>query len=198
MNNSKSIEAFFEVKSQWREELIYLRSLFQATELEETYKWKTPIYTIEGKNVAGMTAFKSHVAIWFHQGVFLKDENKKLINAQEGVTKALRQWRFDSLEEIQHNKDLILAYLEEAIENQKLGKELKPIKNKPLDIPVELQQELDKVDTLKTAFESLNLTKKREFVEYIATAKRPETKMARLEKIVPMIEQGIGLNDQYK
>lgn len=195
---SKSIETFFEVKSQWREELILLRALFLSTEMVETYKWNTPIYTVNGKNVAGMTAFKSHVAIWFNQGVFLKDEQHKLVNAQEGVTKALRQWRFTDLEVIVTNKNLILYYLEEAIQNQKIGLEMKPAKGKPLVIPQELEDVLKANSALKTAFDSLNLTKKRDFAEYIEKAKRQETKTARLEKIIPMIEQGVGLNDKYK
>ena len=49
----------------------------------------------------GIGACKSYSGIWFFNGVFLKDKQKKLINAQEGVTKALRQWRFSSVDEIE-------------------------------------------------------------------------------------------------
>ena len=51
---------------------------------------------------------------------------------------------------------------------------------------------------LATIFESLTLTKKREFTEYISSAKRDDTKQKRLEKIIPMILNNIGLNDKYK
>jgi uncharacterized protein YdeI (YjbR/CyaY-like superfamily) len=73
-----------------------------------------PVYALKGKNVAGFSAFKSWAGIWFFQGVFLKDEKGVLINAQEGTTKGLRQWRFKSAGEIRSHRDTILAYLEEA------------------------------------------------------------------------------------
>lgn len=198
MKSVKTVEEYFTRETQWSEALHYFREIFQQTEMIETLKWGTPTYTIDGKNVAGMTSFKSHVAIWFHQGVFLKDEQSKLVNAQEGVTKALRQWRFTSVEEIKENKNLILNYLEEAIANQKLGKEIKPNFKKPIDIPTELNERMKSDRILKMAFEALTLGKKRDYTEYISTAKRLETKNSRLDKITPMILQGIGLNDKYK
>ncbi len=198
MEYYKTIEEYFTKQEQWTEALEELRALFAQTEMIETLKWGAPTYTVNNKNVAGMAAFKSYVGIWFHQGVFLKDEHKKLINAQEGVTKALRQWRFDSKEDILAHQKLILAYLEEAIENQKLGKELKPNVKKELIIPQELQQVLDSDEKLNQQFQSMSLSKKRDFAEYISSAKRAETKLTRLEKITPMIQSGIGLNDKYK
>ena len=118
-----------------------------------------------------------------------------LVNAQEGKTKGMRQWRFDSFEEM--NAVLIKQYVDEAIANQKAGKEIKPEK-KPLVIPDELAEELSSDAQLSEAFDALTLTLKREYAEYIAEAKRDATKLTRMEKIKPMILQGIGLNDQYR
>ena len=78
--------------------------------------------------MAGIAAFKNHYALWFHQGVFLKDTQQKLVNAQEAVTKALRQWRFEKDDPIE--TELILAYVEEAIQNSIDGKEIKPQRRK--------------------------------------------------------------------
>ena len=128
----------------------------------------------------------------------LKDKEQKLVNAQEGKTQAMRQWRFNSLSEIEANSSLITDYVKEAVANQKAGKEIKPKAGKPLEIPLELQEVFHKDTELKEAFEALNLTRKRDFAEYITLAKRAETKQSRLEKIIPMIRQGIGLNDKYK
>jgi uncharacterized protein YdeI (YjbR/CyaY-like superfamily) len=118
-----------------------------------------------------------------------------LINAQEGTTKGMRQWRFNSIEDV--NEDLIKSYLLEAIQNQKEGKEIKPEK-KPLTIPDELKEVLASDAQLSEAFDRLTLTNKRDFVEHIETAKRAETKQARLQKIIPMIRDGVGLYDKYK
>lgn len=126
MKKINSAEDYFLVKSQWDNILKQLREIILLTELTETLKWGIPTYTLDGKNVAGLVAFKSFVAIWFFNGVLLKDETYKLINAQAGKTKALRQWRFSSIEEI--DSTLIKAYLKEAIKNQQEGKTVKPKK----------------------------------------------------------------------
>ena len=86
--------------NQWAEELGLLRTIIQKTELVETTKWGGTIYTLQGKNVLGIGGFKSYFGIWFMNGVFLKDEAKVLVNANEGVTRGLRQWRFQSAEEV--------------------------------------------------------------------------------------------------
>jgi uncharacterized protein YdeI (YjbR/CyaY-like superfamily) len=68
--------------------------------MTETVKWGVPVYTIEGKNIVGIAGFKAYVGLWFFQGAMLKDKKKKLINAQDGKTKALRQCRLNSVKEI--------------------------------------------------------------------------------------------------
>lgn len=186
------------MNQQWEEELLLLREIMLSSEAGETLKWGVPTYTINKKNVAGLGAFKSYVGIWFHQGVFLKDTNKKLLNAQEGKTKAMRQWRFSSIEEITENAELIKAYLEEAIENQKAGKSVKVEKKSNLILPEELQLAFKEDANLKTSFDQFTPGKKREFAEYVNEAKRSATRQSRMEKIKPMILAGIGLNDKYR
>lgn len=196
MQKNKSVEEFISKKEEWKEALEILRSIMLTTEMEETIKWGIPVYTINGKNVIGIGAFKSYVGIWFYQGVFLEDKAKKLLNAQEGKTKGLRQWRFNTTDEI--DKKLILQYVKEAIRNQKDGKEIKPERSKTIEIPSELLTALNANDNLKKSFEQLTPFKQKEYAEYITTAKREATRISRLEKISPMILDGIGLNDKYR
>ena len=197
MKKVTSVEEYIETHEKWTDALTILREIINATELEETLKWSAPVYALNGKNVLGLGAFKNHFGLWFFNGVFLKDDKNLLVNAQE-KTKAMRQMRFESLDEI--DKHTVLEYVKEAIENQRLGKELKPEKTtkKAITIPEELKQELKRNSTLNTNFETLSPYKQKEYCEYIASAKREATKESRLEKIVPMILQGIGLNDKYK
>lgn len=197
MKPPKTVDEFIAANGEWKQSLMLLRELLQASGLTETVKWGAPVYVLGKKHIAGIGAFKAYAGIWFFQGVFLKDEAGKLVNAQEGKTKALRQWRFSSLAEIEENRELIAAYIQEAILNQQQGKEMKPEK-KPLIIPPELAAVLKEDAELKAAFDELGLTKKRDYAEYIGEAKRAETKEKRLEKILPMIRAGIGLNDKYK
>ena len=197
MKKVTSVEEYIENNSHFGEALTLLRDIINKTELEEMVKWSAPVYALKGKNVVGLGAFKNHFGIWFFNGVFLKDEKNLLVNAQEGKTKALRQMRFESINDI--DKAAVLAYVKEAIENQKLGKEIKPErKGKSVSIPVELQTAFKTDKTFKDAFEALTPGKQREYCEHIASAKRDATKQSRLEKITPMILQGVGLHDKYK
>jgi uncharacterized protein YdeI (YjbR/CyaY-like superfamily) len=196
MKKVDSVEEYIEVNSHYSEALTLLRELLLSTELEESLKWSAPVYTIAGKNVIGLGAFKHHIALWFFNGVFLKDEKNLLEQAQE-KTKGLRSLKYTSLEEI--DKNVVLAYVKEAIANQKAGKELKPErKGKSVSIPKELQAAFKSNSELTKAFKALTPGKQREYAEHIATAKQDKTKQSRIKKITPMILQGVGLHDKYK
>lgn len=196
MKKIHSIEEYIETHEHFSDALTLLRNIIISTGLNEAIKWSAPVYDIDDKNVVGLGAFKQHFGIWFFNGVFLKDDLNLLVNAQE-KTKALRQMRFNSIDEI--NKDAVLAYVKEAIENQKAGKEIKPDRSKKKTvIPPELRTVLDKDAALLTSFNALTPSKQREYCEHIASAKREPTKLSRLEKIKPMISKGMGLHDKYK
>lgn len=195
MKRHKTVNEYITSNAQWGDALKKIRSIIIKSELEETVKWGVPVYTIDDKNVVGIGAFKSYVGLWFFQGSFLKDKKKVLISAQER-TKGLRQMRFNSIEEI--DEKLILEYVKEAVKNQKAGKEIKPVRKPTLSIPNELNNELIKNVKLKECFKLLTPFKQREYCEYITEAKRDSTKKSRLEKIIPIILKGIGLNDKYR
>ena len=92
-------------------------------------------------------ADKNYFTLWFFNCGFLKDEGGFLVNAPEGATKSLRQWRLTSKEEL--NEKLILEYIYEAIENEKNGK-ITPVvkKSKSFLVP----------DILKPALDAQNLS----------------------------------------
>lgn len=195
MNDQEKIAAYIKKHDQWSSQLNSIRKVLQSTELSETVKWGAPSYTINNKIVATFAGFKNHCAVWFQQGVFLKDDSKKLVNAQEGTTKGLRQWRFQAGDKVEAR--LLNAYVKEAIENQKTGKQIKPEK-KELVIPTELGNALKKNTKLKTGFDSLTPGKQREFADHIGAAKQEKTRLSRLEKATPLITKGIGIFDHYK
>lgn len=196
METFKTADDFYNAQQQWHEELNILRGLILTAGLKEEIKWGGPIYTHNGKNIIGLAGFKSYFGLWFHQGVFLDDKRKLLINAQEGTTKALRQMRFTSLKKA--DLPIILNYVKEAILNQEKGLEMKADRSKPILIPNELARLFKDNQILQERFSQFKKTQQREFAEYISTAKQDKTRQARLEKIIPMIEQGLGLNDKYR
>ncbi len=180
----------------WEAEIGALKDIIAKTELVEAVKWGGIVYTINNRNVLGIGGFKNYFALWFFNGVFLSDPKNVLVNAGEGVTRALRQWRFASAAEI--DEKTIRAYLKEAIANERAGKQIKPeSRSKDFAVPELLQQALDQ-NKLAGAFQRFTRGRQYEFVEYINSAKLEKTKIARIEKVLPMIAGGVGLNDKYR
>lgn len=196
MKRFTTVDDYIASAERWQSELIRLREILLSTPLVETVKWGGPCYTHNDKMVVGLGAFKSYVGLWFFQGALLADKDKVLINAQEGRTKALRQWRFASMKGIKAQK--IKSYVKEAIQLQEQGKQIKADRSKPVVVPPELKKCLAKNKRAQAAFKELTKGKQREYADYIADAKRAETKAKRIEKVLPMIESGIGLNDKYR
>lgn len=182
--------------SQWAEELELIATILSKTGLSSTIKWGAEVYTFNGKNIVSYGGFKNFVSIWFYNGVFLSDPYKVLVTASDGKTKSLRQWRFTSADQIAESK--ILEYVREAVELEQKGLKLSPEKHQPVEIPEPLASALQSDTSLKSAFEKLTSGKQKEYCLYLAEAKQEATKFTRLEKITPMILQGIGLNDKYK
>ncbi|WP_255350743.1 YdeI family protein [Flavobacterium sp. KJJ] len=85
----------------------------------------------------------------------------------------------------------------EAIENEKQGKIIKPAKKEAI-VSELLENEMTKNPALAEAFQKFSAYKKYEFLEYIESAKQEKTKLARIEKVIPMILANIGLNDKYR
>ncbi len=90
----------------WAEEIDCLKSIISKTPLLETTKWGGIVYTYKNKNIVGIGGFKSYFGLWFFNGAFLKDTAAVLVSGNE-TTKAQRQIRFQSIEEI----DETLRYL---------------------------------------------------------------------------------------
>lgn len=196
MKRASSVDEYITDAVAWQGELIRLREILLSTELEEDLKWGGPCYTYGGKNVVGMAGFKSYFGLWFHQGALLKDQKKFLINAQEGRTKALRQWRMQTTKDIK--PAIIKSYVKEAIKLARQGKQITPARKKPLVVPAELKKAFRENKPAGENFKSMRLGLQREYADYIADAKREDTKRRRIEKILPMISKGIGLNDKYR
>jgi uncharacterized protein YdeI (YjbR/CyaY-like superfamily) len=197
MKRHKTVDDFVASQDEWHDQVVKLREILNATGLEETVKWGGPCYAYQDKNVVGLNAFKSYVGLWFFQGALLTDEAGVLVNAQDGRTKAMRQWRFTSGKKIKPR--LIKQYVREAIALVEQGKEIKPSrKRKKLVMPPELQKALAKNKKAKACYDQLTPGCQREYAEYIAEAKQAETKLRRIDKILPMVLAKKGLNDKYR
>lgn len=193
---SEKLVTYYTKDHHFKKGISILRGLAKKAGAEETFKWSAPVYTVDGKNVFWIAKFKNHFSIGFFNGAFLKDSKKVLENAQEGKTKGMRHWKFRTIEEV--DEKIVLKYIEEAIKNEKKGLTLKPKKKKQLEIPKLLNDALNTNYALKKAFAKMSSGKKQEYYEYIKSAKMDRTKQTRLERIIPKIVAGKGLNDEYR
>lgn len=177
----------------WRTELTALRSILLQTQLKEEIKWSMPCYTLNGKNVVMISAFREYCALSFFKGALLKDPHGLLSKPGEN-SRIARVMRFTGLSDIKRKKSIIEAYIGEAIELEKSGARIQATKNLPA-IPDEFRQIMNKNPKLKKAFEALTPGRQRGYILYFTQAKQTKTRLSRVEKCIPQILMGKGLHD---
>lgn len=188
-------EAFFTRAQDWNDEYKALRAIIlQNEDLTEDYKWMHPCYTLNGKNVVLIHGFKDYCALLFHKGVLMKDPESKLIQQTKNV-QAARQLRFTSVDQIEEESEMIRAYVNEAVEIERAGKQVEMKKTEEYDMPLELQEALEADEQLKDAFYKLTPGRQRQYMYFIGQAKREATRQARVEKYKAHILEGKGMND---
>ncbi|MCU7709572.1 MULTISPECIES: YdeI/OmpD-associated family protein [Priestia] len=197
MTNSKmnpKVDEFLTKAKKWKEEYETLRKIVLDCELTEDYKWMNPCYTFEKKNIVLIHGFKEYCALLFPKGALLQDSHGILIQQTENVQGA-RQIRFTNVQEIVEKEAVLKAYIYEAIEVEKAGLKVKVKKHEELIIPEELQHKFDEIPALKDAFTTLTPGRQRAYILYFSAAKQSKTRASRVEKCIPNILNGKGLND---
>jgi uncharacterized protein YdeI (YjbR/CyaY-like superfamily) len=189
------VDGYIRKNKQWREELEKLRTIVLDCGLSEEVKWKVPCYTFQNSNIVLIHVFKEYCALLFIKGALLKDAKGILIQ-QTKNTQAARQIRFTNAREIEEMEPVLKAYIHEAIEVEKAGLEVDFKETSEYIIPEEFQKKLDEIPTLKTAFEALTPGRQRAYILYFSGAKQSKTRESRIEKYMPQILNGKGLNDR--
>ena len=182
-------------QNRWKDEITLVRNIIlEIKELDEDYKWMHPCYTLQGKNVVVIQEFKSYCAVMFFKGALLKDPKGILIQMTENV-QAGRQIRFTDINQVRKNKSIIKAYTREAIEIEKSGKKIQLKKTSDYPVPEEFQKILEENSRVKKAFNSLTPGRQKGYLFYFSQAKQSKTRESRIEKYIPKILAGNGLND---
>jgi uncharacterized protein YdeI (YjbR/CyaY-like superfamily) len=171
-----------------------LRSIVLDCGLTEELKWGVPCYTFQKRNIVLIHGFNDYCALLFHKGTLLKDTDNILIQQTKNVQSA-RQIRFTNLKEIMDKEVVLKAYIFEAVEVEKAGLKVKMKKPKDFKMPDEFKKKLDENPDLKTAFEALTPGRQRGYLLYFSQAKQSKTRESRIEKHIPQIFEGKGLND---
>jgi len=191
---NSDVDLHFRDAEKWHDEYKKLRSIILECNLTEELKWGNPCYTLNNKNVVLIHGFKEYCALLFFKGALLKDPDSILIRQTVNV-QAGRQIRFTDVKEITKLERSLKSYIFEAIEVEKAGLKVSLKKTSEYKIPVELQTRLDEMPALKTAFQSLTQGRQRAYIFYFSQAKQSKTRESRIEKSIPDILKGKGLND---
>ena len=188
------VDFFFNKTGQWQTEFEKLRTIALKTELTEDLKWGCPCYTYEGKNIFLIHGFKEYCALLFFKGALMKDAENILIQQTENV-QAARQVRFTNLQQIIDLEHVLNDYIFEAVEIEESGAKVEMKKTHEFNIPEEFAQKLNENPELQKAFEALTPGRQHAYLLYFSSAKQPKTRISRIEKYIPEILNGKGLND---
>ncbi|MFS8083365.1 MAG: YdeI/OmpD-associated family protein [Ginsengibacter sp.] len=192
--SNKKVDFYFEKPGKWQKEVTELRKIILSCGLNEELKWGVPCYLSDDRNIVLIHKFKEYCALLFFKGALLKDTNQILIQQSQNV-QAARQVRFTSALEIVKLKSDLKAYIYEAIEVEKSGLKVPIKETSEYEVPEEFQEKLNADDDLKKAFQNLTPGRQRAYLLYFSAAKQSKTRKMRIEKYIPAIKKGKGLNN---
>lgn len=188
------VDWFFNKATKWQKEYEQLRAIVLDCGLTEELKWGCPCYTFEKSNVVLIHGFKAYCALLLFKGALLKDAKGILVQQTENV-QAARQIRFTDVRDIVKKKSVLKAYIYEAIEVEEAGLKVPLKKVTEFAIAEEFQKKLNKNASLKKAFYALTPGRQRGYLLYFSQAKQSKTRESRIEKSIPQILDGKGLED---
>lgn len=197
MANSKlnpTVDFYFSKPGRWQEEIGLLRIIVHDCGLTEELKWGVPCYSLDKANIVLIHVFKEYCALLFFKGALLKDPKAILVQQTKNV-QAARQTRFTGTAEIHRLESVLKAYIKEAITVEKKGLKVELKKTEAFSMPEEFDKKLRQQPKLKLAFAALTPGRQRAYLLHFAGAKQSQTRISRIEKYLPQILQGKGLND---
>jgi uncharacterized protein YdeI (YjbR/CyaY-like superfamily) len=188
------VDFYFSKAQKWQEEIVKLRAIILGCGLTEELKWGCPCYTFQQDNIVLIHVFKEYCAVLFFKGALLNNAEGILIQQTENV-QAARQVRFTNIAEIVELESILRAYIFEAIEVEKAGLKVELKKTTEFPMAEEFQGKLDWVPGLETAFNALTPGRQRGYLLHFSQPKQAKTREARVEKCIPQILDGKGLDD---
>ena len=188
------VDFFFNNAEKWKKEVLLLRNIVLECHLAEELKWGCPCYTFEKNNIVLIHTFKEYCALLFFKGALMKDSKGILIQQTENVQSA-RQVRFTNSKQVVKLKGTLKAYIFEAVKIEEAGLKVQLKKPAEFKMAEEFKNKLDKMPALKKAFEALTPGRQRGYLLHFSSAKQAKTREARVEKSIPQIMDGKGLDE---
>ena len=178
---------------KWSAGLSDLRRICLSTNLAETVKWGHPCYMAAGRNIAIIGAFRGDFRLTFFNAALMKDP-QSMLERQGENTQHANMISFTGATQVLQSEPVIVSYLKEAIAYAEAGI-LPEREDSPLELPSELIDALDGDPELAEAFNKLTPGRQKSYVINLASAKKPETRVARILKFRDRVLAGKGVTE---
>lgn len=151
---------------------------------EEALKWGVPYFTVNGKNAVGMAAFKQHASV-----IVCSDERAGGGMGNFG--------KLTSVDELPADNKLIAQFQDSAIKVQD-AKATRPNPKPALDTPDDLAAAIDGAPGARAVFDGFTDAQRRDYIEWIVSAKREATRAKRVATAAEWISEGKRRNWKYE
>ncbi|HXF99893.1 MAG TPA: YdeI/OmpD-associated family protein [Bacteroidota bacterium] len=177
--------------------LEHLRALVHKAcpDVQETMKWSFPHFDYKGI-MCSMAAFKHHCSFGFWKASLMKDPDG-ILTTGNGMGNL---GKITSLKDLPSDR-ILIKYIKEAAKLNEEGVKVDRTKSatkKPLTIPADLASALKKNRKALQVFEKFPPSHKREYIEWITEAKRPETRAKRIATTLQWLSEGKSRNWKYE
>lgn len=196
MPRDPRIDAYIERQAEFARPILrHLRAAIHAAcpDADETLKWSMPTFLYKGEQLAGMAAFKAHATFGFWRGSLVLD-------AVPEQASAMGQFgRLGSIDDLPE-PEALARLIRKAMDLTDAG--VKPVRDKtakqPLACPDDLRAALDREPGAAAAFEGFSPGARRDYVEWVTTAKQAATRDKRIAQTVEWMAEGKKRHWKYE
>ena len=197
-NRNKLIDEYIEKAAPFAKPILsHIRELIHEAwpEIEETIKWKVPVYEYKGI-VCATGAFKTHCAFNFFKAKLMKDPyhvfSEQFSDAAGQFGKLLTVSDLPS-------DSILREYIQEAakLNTDKIKGPAKKKEDADHLIPNDLSIALKNNPIAQKQFETMSLGYKKEYIDWLLDAKMDATRQKRLETAIEWIAEGKPRNWKY-
>jgi uncharacterized protein YdeI (YjbR/CyaY-like superfamily) len=179
--------------------LTHLREVVHAAcpQVEETMKWSSPHFDYRGQMMCMMAGFKEHAIFGFWKGSLIAGVAPNRNNGGEAMG---NYGKLKSVKDLPSKKELT-AFIKQAMKLNDEGITVSRPKKSPkpeAKVPAELEAALAKNKKAVATWEAFPPSHRREYIQWIDEAKRPETKEKRVAQTVEWVAEGKGRNWKYE
>lgn len=187
MTRDPRVDAYIEKSQDFAQPILrHVRELVHSAlpKVAETLKWGVPYFTVAGKNAVGMAAFKHHASV--------------IICSDEFAGGGMGNFgKLTSLGDLP-NDEVLVARFRESAEAAQSPKAAKPRYKPSLEMPDDFAAAISDTAGAQGIFDAFTDAQRRDYIEWIVSAKREATREYRIATAAQWISEGKRRNWKYE